>query len=215
MANVIVVDTGVVNIKNILRGLVQVGCNPQCSEDPDQIALAEKLVLPGVGAFGAAMAVLRSKSLDDAIRYAMVRGSQILGICLGMQLLMETSEENGTHVGLGLIPGRVIPIPSGKNAAGQTIRKVPHIGWTALDKAEDHLSWSGSVLQGLPVGVYCYFAHSFMVEVEKRNTILAETDYLGLPIASAITNENISGVQFHPERSGKDGLAILKNFSEK
>jgi len=144
----------------------------------------------------------------------MVRGSQILGICLGMQLLMETSEENGTHVGLGLIPGRVIPIPSGKNAAGQTIRKVPHIGWTALDKAEDHLSWSGSVLQGLPVGVYCYFAHSFMVEVEKRNTILAETDYLGLPIASAITNENISGVQFHPERSGKDGLAILKNFSE-
>ena len=214
MANVIVVDTGVVNIKNILRGLVQVGCNPQCSEDPDQIALAEKLVLPGVGAFGAAMAVLRSKSLDDAIRYAMVRGSQILGICLGMQLLMETSEENGTHVGLGLIPGRVIPIPSGKNAAGQTIRKVPHIGWNALDKAEDRLSWSGSVLQGLPVGVYCYFAHSFMVEVEKRNTILAETDYLGLPIASAITNENISGVQFHPERSGKDGLAILKNFSE-
>jgi len=214
LANVIVVDTGVVNIKNILRGLVQVGCNPQCSEDPDQIALAEKLVLPGVGAFGAAMTVLRSKSLDDAIRYATVRGSQILGICLGMQLLMETSEENGTHVGLGLIPGRVVPIPSGKTEAGQTIRKVPHIGWNALDKAEDRLSWSGSVLQGLPVGVYCYFVHSFMVEVKKRNTILAETDYLGLPIASAITYENISGVQFHPERSGKDGLAILKNFSE-
>ncbi len=214
MANVIVVDTGVVNIKNILRGLVQVGCNPQCSEDPDQVALAEKLVLPGVGAFGAAMAVLRSKSLDDAIRYATVRGSRVLGICLGMQLLMETSAENGTHVGLGLIPGRVVPIPSSKNEAGQTIRKVPHIGWNALNKAGECSSWSGSVLQGLPAGVYCYFVHSFMAEVEKRNTVLAEADYLGLPIASAITYENISGVQFHPERSGKDGLAILKNFSE-
>ena len=212
MTRVLVVDTGVVNLRNIVRGLLKVGANPFVSTDPDAIVSADKIVLPGVGAFEAARQTLRSSSLDLAICSAATSGSQVLGICLGMQLIMDTSEENGLHDGLGLISGRVIPIPSRSNATGGLVRKVPHIGWSKLLKTEEHPDWNKTLLKGLPNSSHCYFVHSYMVEAQQRSVVVAETDYAGLPIAAVIKKENITGVQFHPERSGEWGLAILRNF---
>ena len=212
MAKVFVVDTGVVNLRNILRGLQKVGADPVVSTDADEISAAEKIVLPGVGAFEAAMQTLRRSCVDEAISSAANSGSQVLGICLGMQLVMEVSEENGIHSGLGLIPGRVVPIPSRDDRTGELVRRVPNIGWRALTATETYPRWEKTVLEGLPYGCHCYFVHSYMAKVRDASAIVAHADYAGVPVVAAIAKENITGVQFHPERSAEWGLAILRNF---
>ena len=209
----LVVDTGVVNLRNILRGLQKVGAVPIVSTDPDEVMVADKIVLPGVGAFEAARETLRRSGLDEAICSAATAGSEVLGICLGMQLLMEFSEENGVHQGLGLIPGRVVPIPARDSRTGQLRRKVPNIGWRALTTTTGHPDWDKTLLKGLPHNCHCYFVHSYMVAMQDSSAVVVEADYVGLPIVAAITQANVSGVQFHPERSGEWGLEILRNFT--
>jgi glutamine amidotransferase len=211
MTAVTVVDYGIVNLGNIVRGLEFVGAKVSISDDPEQIRQADRLVLPGVGAFAAGMAELSSRNLDESMMEAVKAGTSLLGICLGMQMLLQSSEENGSHSGLGLVPGVVKAIPK-KDASGARRRKVPHIGWNALQYPLHRNTWHKSCLGSTKHGDFCYFAHSYMVVPQKTTHILAECQYEGLPIVAAIVWDNITGLQFHPERSGPEGLRILERF---
>jgi len=206
---IIVVDYGMGNIKSIQRGLEQVGAKAKLSSSPSEIATASHLILPGVGAFAAGMNGLRSVGLIDAINDFVKTGNPLLGICLGMQMLLDESKEHGVHKGLGLIAGSVKKIPEG-NGGGPS-RKVPHIGWIDLKSPYDQ-SWSGSCLEDTKVGEFFYFVHSYMVVPEKEEAILAQCEDDGLFITAAIKRDNITGLQFHPEKSGETGLKILKSF---
>ena len=139
-------------------------------------------------------------------------GVPILGICLGMQMLLDVSNENGKHSGLGLIPGKVLPIPKLNLAGRQTRRKVPHIGWNELQCPEHCQTWENSCLKATKEGSFVYFVHSYMAEPSNKQHILANCDYEDLTITAAVLKDNIVGVQFHPERSGPTGLKILKEF---
>ena len=212
MTSVVVIDYGIVNLKNILRGLEYVGVQAESSIDPDRILRSDRVILPGVGAFSAGMAELQELGMDEALKSVAGAGRPVLGICLGMQMLLDASTEHGQHTGLGLIPGTVIPIPNGKTEVGEKLRKVPHIGWSALCHPSHLSSWNGSCLDVTPPGTYCYFVHSYMVEPEITSHVLAQCVYEGLPVIGAIRKENITGLQFHPERSGPVGLEILRRF---
>ena len=210
MKHALVVDYGVVNLKNILRGLEHVGAQVEVSSDPDQVFKAGRVILPGVGAFESGMNELESTGIDEAIKSAAKAGQPILGICLGMQMLLDTSNEYGQHKGLGLIPGSVVAIPNENN--GRRVRKIPHIGWNAIQLSTGVNDWQDSCLDCTPVGTYCYFVHSFMAVVENSSHLLAECMYEGIEVAGAIKKENVTGLQFHPERSGPAGLEILRRF---
>jgi glutamine amidotransferase len=212
MTGVVVVDYGVVNLKNILRGLEHVGAKAESSIDPDRVIRSDRVILPGVGAFAAGMGELQKLGMDEALKSVANAGRPVLGICLGMQMLLDTSTEHGQHRGLGLIPGAVVPIPSGSTGAGGKLRKVPHIGWNALCYPSHLSNWYGSCLDDTSPGSYCYFSHSYMVEPEIAVHVLAECVYEELSVIGAIRNENITGLQFHPERSGSVGLEILRRF---
>jgi imidazole glycerol-phosphate synthase subunit HisH len=200
VVRVVVVDSGVGNIPNAMRGLARAGATPALSADPDAITRARAIVLPGVGAFAAAMARLRSLSLDVALREAAVAGATILGICLGHQLLFDASEEFGDTDGLGLIPGRVVPLPPGE--------RVPHIGWSRVEgRANEPL------LAGLAGGAWMYFVHSFVATPSNGGTI-ATVSFGGRPVCAAARRGRICGVQFHPEKSGASGARLLANFLE-
>ena len=208
---VTVIDYGIVNLRNILRGLEHVGVEAESSIDPDQVLKSDRVILPGVGAFEAGMIELRAQGMDEALISVSNSGRPVLGICLGMQMLLDSSTEHGQHLGLGLIPGTVIPIPNGSQRGGE-IRKVPHVGWNSLCYPSHLGSWNGSCLADTPPGTYCYFVHSYMVEPLIATHVLAECLYEELPVIAAIRKENITGLQFHPERSGSVGLEILRRF---
>ena len=212
MTDVVVIDYGLVNLRNILRGLEYVGAQVESSIDPDRVLRSDRVILPGVGAFAAGMAELQALGMDEALKTVANAGRPVLGICLGMQMLMDTSTEHGQHPGLGLIPGVVLPIPNGSTETGGKLRKVPHIGWNALCYPSHLSSWNGSCLDDTPPGTYCYFVHSYMVEPETTAHVLAQCIYEELPVNGAIRKENITGLQFHPERSGPVGLEILRRF---
>ncbi len=207
---VAVVDYGVVNLRNIVRGLEFVGAEVFSSADLDQIVRADRVVLPGVGAFGSGLSELKDLGLDQAISEFVESGKPMLGICLGMQLLLDKSFEYGEHGGLGFIPGDVVPIP--KHEGGTIRRKIPHIGWNTLRPHADGASWTGSCMNSLAASPSCYFVHSFMAVPKNSKHILATCEYEGTDIVAAIKMNNITGVQFHPERSGPTGLSILKEF---
>jgi len=209
--NVVVVDYGIVNIKNIVRGLEYVGAKVIISKEPETIEKAGRVILPGVGAFAAGMRELNTLGLDEALKNVAKAGQPILGICLGMQMLLTASEEYGHHKGLGLIPGSVLPIPTGEEGAVKQ-RKVPHIGWTALYSPPDCSNWDDSCLSGTPFGAFFYFVHSFMAVPDNPADILGHCDYESLSVIAAVKNENVTGLQFHPERSGLAGLAVLQQF---
>lgn len=211
---VTVIDSGIVNIRNIARALEYVGATVCVSRDVSDVERAKRIVLPGVGAFAPGMKELRDRRLDQAIVSVAHLGIPVLGICLGMQMLFEKSYEKGCHSGLGIIPGTVIPIPrSGPSA--ETSRKVPHVGWSELERAPDRGSWDGTILSGTTPGEYVYFVHSFMASTEETTWPLAQCTYQGLPILAAVEYENITAVQFHPERSGSVGLGMLERFLKK
>ena len=210
MTHTLVVDYGVVNLKNILRGLEYVGAQVEVSADPERVLKASRVILPGVGAFKSGMDELKSSGMDDAIKSVAKGGQPILGVCLGMQMLLDTSNEYGHHEGLGLIPGSVVAIPNEDD--GQRVRKIPHIGWNAIQHSKNVSDWEDSCLDCTPVGTYCYFVHSFMAVVENSSHLLAECMYEGIEVAGAIKKENVTGLQFHPERSGPAGLEILRRF---
>tara|TARA_B100001245_G_scaffold40791_1_gene26135 strand:- start:765 stop:1406 length:642 start_codon:yes stop_codon:yes gene_type:complete len=212
MMSTVVIDYGIVNLKNILRSFEYIGVPIDSAVDPDQVLKADRIILPGVGAFASGMNELRTRGMDEAVKCIANAGRPVLGICLGMQMLLDSSIEYGQHQGLGLIPGSVVPIPT--NSVGMGRRKIPHIGWNALRYPSHASSWKNSCLNRAPEGSFFYFVHSFMVVPEKSSHILAQCIYEGLSVTAAIKKDNITGLQFHPERSGPIGLEILHEFMD-
>ncbi len=198
-----IVDYGVGNLFSLRSSLGFLGCEAEVTGDPERLRAAEKLILPGVGAFGDAADKLRSSGLDKAVLEETEKGKLLLGICLGMQLLFDRSFEYGEHRGLGLIPGDVVPM-EGKLPENL---KIPHIGWNAL-----HFKTGNSLFREVSEGSCVYFVHSFYVEAENPS-VIAYAEY-GVNVAAAVGRENVLGCQFHPEKSGGVGLRILRAFCE-
>jgi len=208
---VVVVDYGMGNLLSVRRGLESRGGEVTVSSDPEIVATAERLLLPGVGAFKTGMDELRQRDLIGAITEFASTGRPLLGICLGMQMLFTESEEFGRHAGLNLIPGRVVRIPD-CDANGITVRRIPSIGWGALKSPESRVEWSGSLLEDTLEGEYFYFIHSYMAVPDSYQNVLAECDHSGVRIAATVKLNNVMGCQFHPEKSGEDGLRVLERF---
>lgn len=210
MTDVAVIDYGVGNLLSVSRAFAHCGAEVVVTSDPAAIRAARRVVLPGVGAFANGMQALREHRLDAVVRDVAAAGTPLLGICLGMQMLMETSEEFGETEGLGLIPGRVVGIPA-IDTAGQPL-KVPHIGWNELVLPEGRASWQGSVLEAVPPGDAAYFVHSFMARPQAGEHRLADCLVGGHRVCAAVKRDNVQGCQFHPEKSGNVGLAIIQTF---
>lgn len=210
LPDVTVVDYGVGNLLSVRRGLERCGASVAVTADPDKIYSARKVVLPGVGAFSNGMAELQRTGLDTIVQSLAARGVPLLGICLGMQLLLDESEEFGKTAGLGLVPGRVVPVPA--LSTGGLPQKVPHIGWSPLALSLKRQSWESSLLQGIKAGEAVYFVHSFMADPSEHKDRLAECFYGGVPVLAALERGNVMGCQFHPEKSGEVGLKILSRF---
>ena len=207
---VAVIDYGMGNLLSVRRGLEHCGATVTVTADPDAILSAPWVVLPGVGAFADGMAELRRQGLDAVVREVAARGIPLLAICLGMQMLLDESEEFGTTAGLGLIPGRVVPVPS-MTADGHP-PKIPHIGWNALVLPQGRENWEGTLLQEIKPGEAVYFVHSFMASPTDPGDRIADCAYGGVLVSAAIGRENIFGCQFHPEKSGEVGLKVLRRF---
>jgi glutamine amidotransferase len=206
---VTVIDYGIGNLYSVGRALEHCGAEVAFSDDPAAILATERLVLPGVGAFADGMRGLQERGLVEPIRRYAASGRPLLGICLGMQMLASVSEEFGEHAGLGLIPGRVQPVPA--LSTDGLPHKIPHIGWSAL-RPPAGTSWQGSILEETPPGSAVYLVHSYAVVPEDPSHRLADCVYGGHRIAAAIRHGAISGCQFHPEKSGEVGLSILARF---
>ena len=195
-----IIDYGVGNLFSLRSSFAAIGAEAFVSGDPAELSKADRLILPGVGAFGDAVRKLRDSGLDVFVKEQAACGKPLMGICLGMQLLFEKSYEYGEHEGLGLLKGQVVGM-SGRLPADL---KIPHMGWNALE-----LTKPAKLLEN---GSYVYFVHSFYAE-NCADSVAAITDY-GIPITAAEEKDNIFGCQFHPEKSGNVGLAILKRFCE-
>ena len=209
-AKVVVVDYGIGNLLSVRRALEHVGAEVELCADADALVRAPKIILPGVGAFANGMAELRCLGLDIALREAAQRGTPIMGICLGMQMLFDSSEEFGHSAGLGLIPGRVVPIPRvGENCVPS---KIPHIGWNDLLISSGRKSWDNSVLEAVSPGSSVYFVHSFMAVCQDPADCLADCLYEGQKVTAAVAHDNVMGCQFHPEKSGPVGLSVMRQF---
>lgn len=207
MSRAAVVDYGSGNVFSVCQALVHCGAEVALVDTPSMIAGSERLILPGVGAFGECRRLLALKGLIEAVINFANSGRPLLGICVGMQMLFDVSEEFGETAGLGLVEGRVVRLPT-VGADGVT-RKIPHIGWNALQPGA---SWTGTILAGLTAGDRVYFVHSFAGHARNPRHTLATTDYGGHSVCAAVRRDNIYGCQFHPEKSGPTGLAILANF---
>jgi glutamine amidotransferase len=210
MIEVVVVDCGVGNLLSVSRALEHCGARVVITSDAAAILASALVVLPGVGAFADGMAALQAKGLDDVVRQVAASGKPLLGICLGMQMLLDESEEFGVTRGLGLIPGRVVNIPARTTAGG--LHKIPHIGWNELVLPAQRDSWQGGLLADVEPGEAVYFVHSFMAEPASPAHRLADCSYGGIPISAAVKRDNVMGCQFHPEKSGDVGLKILRRF---
>lgn len=195
----LIIDYGMGNLRSVEKTVAFLGGAPQISGDPELVRRGQRLILPGVGAFGDAMENLRKSGLDSAIRDAVAAGTPLLGLCLGLELLFSESEEFGRHEGLALIPGRV------KRFRGTNLR-VPHVGWNQIESLRPD-----PLLQNLKEGAYFYFVHSFYVEPESPENILAWTNY-GRRFCSIAGGRNVWGAQFHPEKSQEAGKQLLRNF---
>lgn len=201
---IVMIDYGASNIRSAQKAFEHVGASIRLSADPRIVRQAGKLVLPGVGAFGAGMDALRTRGLDSAICERASAGIPLLGICLGMQFLFEYSDEMGQHTGLGLIPGHVTRFD-----LAETNLKVPHMGWNQIEHNENH-----PLLKDVPRGAFAYFVHSYYCIPGAAADIVARTNH-GHDFTSIVAHENIFGIQFHPEKSQASGLQILLNFVER
>jgi glutamine amidotransferase len=202
MPNIIIVDYGMANLRSVQKAFEKVGHAAEITSDPNRVAEADKLVLPGVGAFCDAIAKLRQADLAPPIIQHIRAGRPFLGICLGLQLLFTKSYEDGEFTGLDLLPGEVVRFPSIPGL------KVPHMGWNQL-----RVRRRAPVLGDMPDGSAVYFVHSYYAAPKNPSIIATETDYPA-PFTSAIWHENIFATQFHPEKSQHVGLNMLKNFAQ-
>lgn len=198
-----IIDYGVGNLFSLSRSLEAIGAEAVITRDPDTIQSAERIILPGVGAFGDAMDKLKENGMNELIRQQAALGKPLMGICLGMQLLFEKSLEFGEHEGLSLIPGTVRPIADVIDPA----LKIPQIGWNALRKTNPYY-----ILQDVKDGECVYFVHSYYADTDSKY-IIADTEY-SARLTAAVAKGNVCGCQFHPEKSGNTGLRILKSFAE-
>jgi len=204
----VIVDYGLGNLHSVRHALEHVGADSvQISSNISDILQADHLILPGVGAFGNGMRELAERSLSDAIINYAKSGKPLLGICLGMQLFASSSEEFGFHTGLNLIPGKVVPIPTITNC-GST-QKVPFVGWSGMKRVKD---WGDSPLSSTKDHEAVYLVHSYHMMPDDSSAIMAVANYGGHDITVAVCKDNIIGFQFHPEKSGRIGLSILRSF---
>ena len=216
-AEVAIVDYGLGNLYSVKHACTHAGLRARITSDPAEIRGADATVLPGVGAFGDAMATLERLDLSGAIRDVVAAGKPLVGICLGLQLLMSESEEFGCHRGLGIIEGTVVKFAEPRR--GDRRLKVPHIGWNGVHRipyldatAED--PWSDTILRGMADGEALYFVHSYVVKPTQPGTRLSATTYGDIEFCSSLRYRNITACQFHPERSGPKGLNIYRNLAE-
>lgn len=207
---VVVVNYGMGNLISVSRALDRCGARVVLTDDPNRVESADRLVLPGVGAFSDGMQELCRNGLSDSIFGVASAGKPLLGICLGMQMLFDSSLEFGDARGLGLITGEVVPIPRvALNGSGQ---KIPHIGWNLLVPPSSVSSWEGTILEGVRQDEAVYFVHSFMANPNRQSIRIADSIYGGHKICAAVGSDNIWGCQFHPEKSGSVGLKVIERF---
>ncbi len=202
MANIVIVDYGMANLRSVQKAFERVGAAAEISGDPDRVAAAEKIVLPGVGAFQDALARLRETHVDQPIVDHIEAGGLFLGICLGLQMLFTRSHEDGFHVGLDVLHGDVVRFPHVEGL------KVPHMGWNELDFRPEC-----PLFRGLPQKSSVYFVHSYYAAPLDPQVIAAEADY-PTPFTAAVWRDNLYATQFHPEKSQEVGRIMLKNFAE-
>lgn len=197
-----IIDYDAGNIKSVEKAMHYLGQEVEITRDQERILAADKVILPGVGAFGDAMEKIRQYDLEGVIRQVVDRGAPFLGICLGLQLLFEESEESPGAKGLGILKGRIRRIPGGEGL------KIPHMGWNTLE-----LSGNGRLFRGVPEEPFVYFVHSYYLEAEEEEIVKAVTWY-GTKIHASVEKGNVFACQFHPEKSSSTGLLMLKNFVE-
>jgi imidazole glycerol-phosphate synthase subunit HisH len=202
MSRIAIIDYQMGNLRSVQKGFEKVGHEAVITSDPNELAAADKIVLPGVGAFGDAIAELKRRDLVMPIKEAIDAGKPFLGICLGLQLLFDVGYEGGEFAGLGILRGKVVRFDL------QPPLKVPHMGWN-----RGTIKRRAPALEGLPDGTYFYFVHSYYVVPEDPEIVAIEADY-GHPFCAAVWRDNLFATQFHPEKSQADGLRILKNFAE-
>lgn len=196
-----VIDYDAGNLKSVEKALSYLGEEAVVTREFKEILAADKVILPGVGAFGEAMERLKQYELDKVIREAVQRKKPFLGICLGLQLLFAGSEENGGVEGLHILDGEIVKIPAKPGL------KIPHIGWNSL-----HLQNQGRLFAGIEEGAFVYFVHSYYLRAEKEEIVKASTEY-GVRIHASVEDDNVFACQFHPEKSSSVGLQILRNFA--
>ncbi len=197
--SIAIIDYGVGNLRSVEKAFTSQGIDAVVTSDEQILRTADKLVLPGVGAFAACMDGLRKHNFDRLVIEAAQSGKPIIGLCVGLQMMFDEGHEFGIHKGLGLLPGKVVRFPEGIH--------VPHIGWNQVEFKQDH-----PIFRGLPENPFFYFVHSYYCVPDDPTCILGETDY-GQTYASICGRDNIVGVQFHPEKSQGMGLHLLKNFA--
>jgi glutamine amidotransferase len=199
MAQIAIIDYGVGNLRSVEKAFAAVGRDAVVTSDVALLQTAERLVLPGVGAFGACMEALAERGFDDLVRERVKTGVPLLGVCVGMQMLFEQSEEFGHTAGLGLLKGVV------RRFSSDLV--VPQVGWNQIHNLQCH-----PLFDDVPDQSFFYFVHSFYCEPADKNAVMGETDY-GVTYASVVAQGNVCGVQFHPEKSQAVGLRLLKNFA--
>lgn len=202
MKDTILIDAGTGNLRSVQKALEAVGARVTRTDDPQKVLAGGRVVLPGVGSFGDFMSGLKSRGLDDAVKKIVEHGVPMLGICVGMQALFEIGEEMGDHEGLGLLKGSVVRFDDSLSV------KIPHTGWNQLRVKKE-----AQLFRQIDDGAYVYFNHSYYCQAETSSDVIAETDY-GIRYACSVRNQNVFGVQFHPEKSQAVGLQVLKNFLE-
>lgn len=195
-----IIDYDAGNIRSVEKALLLLGQEVKITSDAKEIQTADKVILPGVGAFGDAMENLKSRGLDTVIHQVVEQGTPFLGICLGLQLLFERSDEAPGVDGLGISKGEIVRIPAAEGL------KIPHMGWNSL-----HLSHNGRLFEGIKEGSYVYFVHSYYLKAQDEEIVKASTKY-GVNIHASVEKDNVFACQFHPEKSSEVGLQILKNF---
>jgi len=215
----VIIDYDAGNIRSVINALQLLGEEVCLTDDPEQIVTAQRVILPGVGAFGDAMGRIRQRGLIEPIRKVVSDGKPFLGICLGLQLLFEESEESPGVAGLGLLDGKIVRLPDRVSQGSSTFRssypegtalKIPQIGWNSLHFPEPG-GRRGRLFKGLEEGSYVYFVHSYYLQAKDPEIVTATTDY-GVLVEASVEKENLFACQFHPEKSEQTGLQILRNF---